>query len=69
MKLQLGCYLGQHNVKQRGRGVIVMCKAFNNNDYIGLGGHEKQHLLFSLVHLILCWEVERMNDQQRMKTK
>ena len=55
MRLQLGCYLERHNVKQRGRGeVIVMCKAFDNNDYIGLDRHKKQHLLFSLVHLILC---------------
>ncbi len=30
-----------------------MCKVFDNNDYIGLGGHKKQHLLFSLVRLIL----------------
>ena len=37
-----------------------MLKAFNskqltNNKHIILGSREKQHLLFSLVHLILCW--------------
>ena len=40
-----------------------MFKAFNskqltnntNNRHIILGSREKQHLLFSLVHLILCW--------------
>ncbi len=52
MRLQLGCYLERHNVKQREGG--VMCKAFDNNDYIGLDRHKKQHLLFSLVHLTLC---------------
>jgi len=37
-----------------------MYRAFINNNnltknnHIGLGCHEKQHLLFSLVHLILC---------------
>jgi len=35
-----------------------MCRAFNSNNltknnHIGLGYHEKQYLLFSLVHLIL----------------
>ncbi len=48
MRLQLVCYLGQYNVKQREGG--VMFEAFNNqltnNDYIGLGRYEKQHLLF-----------------------
>ena len=57
---RLGCYLERHNVKQREGGVI--CKAFNNtkltnNDYIGLGRHKKQHLLFSLVLLILCYAI------------
>ena len=37
-----------------------MFKAFNskqltNNKHIILGSREKQHLLFSLVHLILCY--------------
>jgi len=36
-----------------------MCIAFNSknltkNNHIGLGCHEKQRLLFSLVHLLLC---------------
>jgi len=37
-----------------------MCRAFNSNNlnknnHIGLGCYEKRHLLFSLVHLILCY--------------
>ena len=47
-----------------------MFKAFNgkkltNNKQVILGSREKQHLLFSLVHLILCWAALRMGMSER----
>ena len=30
-------------------------KQLTKSDPLSLGRHEKQHLLFSLVHLILCY--------------
>ena len=49
-----------------------MFKAFNskqltNNKHIILGSREKQHLLFSLVHLILCYVL--INTKNRLIQK
>jgi len=46
-------------------------KQLTINERHGLGSHEEQLLLFSLVHLILCWAEGERNEKrtERISTK
>jgi hypothetical protein len=39
-------------------GLVIYNKQLTNYSQLRLGGHEKQQLLFLLVHLILCQVLE-----------